>query len=282
MAHPLLDHPAIDVPPDAFLRSAGAVFAEFDRAAQDSGNVSYGVAVAGERFFVKTAGRPDDQRPFLGHAARVGLLRDAARFHAAVSHPAVPPLLHTIESPEGPLLVFRWAEGELLGVRSDRRGDPDSPYQRFRSLPAEVIRRCLDTLYELHAQLGRAGWVASDFYDGCMIYDFSTGSLAVVDLDNYRQGPFRNEMGRMFGSTRFMAPEEFELGAQIDQRTSVFTMGRAALVFLSDGSLDPAPFRGPRALFDVVARACEPEPARRFETLDDFHRAWEGAGVIDD
>ena len=99
MAHPLLDRAVIDRPPDAFLRSVGAVFATF--ATQDSGNVSYGVALAGARFFVKTAGRPDDPRPFLGHAARVGLLRDAVRFHAAVSHPALPPLLHTIESPEG-------------------------------------------------------------------------------------------------------------------------------------------------------------------------------------
>ncbi len=33
-------------------------------------------------------------------------------------------------------------------------------------------------------------------------------------------------MGRMFGSTRFMASEEFELGALIDEQTNVFVMGR--------------------------------------------------------
>jgi hypothetical protein len=32
--------------------------------------------------------------------------------------------------------------------------------------------------------------------------------MQVVDLDNYRDAPFINHMGRMFGSTRFMAPEE--------------------------------------------------------------------------
>ena len=41
----------------------------------------------------------------------------------------------------------------------------------------------------------------------------------------------------MFGSSRFMAPEEFERGALIDERTNVFTMGRTAAVLLADGTL---------------------------------------------
>lgn len=65
-------------------------------------------------------------------------------------------------------------------------------------------------------------------------------------------------MGRMFGSTRFIAPEELQLGALIDERTNVFVMGRTALVLLSDGTLDAEAFRGSRALFQVVARACVP------------------------
>jgi len=46
-----------------------------------------------------------------------------------------------------------------------------------------------------------------------------------------------------------MAPEEFELGALIDERTNVFVMGRTALVFLSDGTLNAEAFRGTRAPF---------------------------------
>lgn len=55
----------------------------------------------------------------------------------------------------------------------------------------------------------------------------------------------------MFGSTRFMAPEEFVVGARIDQRTTVFTMGRTALQFLSHERGYPGPFRGSAAMFDV-------------------------------
>ena len=68
--------------------------------------------------------------------------------------------------------------------------------------------------------------MAVDFYDGAMIYDFTTKALRLIDLDNYRDQSFTNKMGRMFGLTRFMAPEEFELGAIIDEVTNVFTMGR--------------------------------------------------------
>lgn len=84
-------------------------------------------------------------------------------------------------------------------------------------------------------------------------------------------------MGRMFGSSRFMAPEEFERGTLIDQRTTVFTMGRTAAILLSDGTLDRPPFRGSDALHAVVCRACALGPAERFPTLDGFHRAWQAA-----
>jgi serine/threonine protein kinase len=274
MIHPLLDCDVIDQPPDQYLRSVGVVFAEFGSQTQDSGNRSYGVQIGAERYFVKTAGHPTDPRPVLPHGARVALLRNAVGLHAACRHPIVPHLHRVVESPSGPLLVYRWVDGELLGVPRAQRDDPQSPFQRFRRLPAPTICRCLDAIFDLHAQLARAGWLAVDFYDGCLIYDFAAERIAVVDLDMYRAGPFWNDMGRMFGSTRFMAPEEFERGARIDERTNVFTMGRTALIFLSDGTLSAEVFRGSRALFAVVARACNPDRARRFGSLAAFYRAW--------
>jgi serine/threonine-protein kinase len=68
--HPLLSVRSIDDSPESFLRSIGEIFAIFDRATQDSGNLSFGVQVGGERFFVKTAGDPEDEKPFLNHRER--------------------------------------------------------------------------------------------------------------------------------------------------------------------------------------------------------------------
>jgi serine/threonine-protein kinase len=280
MPDALIDRDAIDEPPNQYLRSVGIVFAEFAELTQDSGNVSYGVEIAGNRYFVKTAGRPDDPRPILNHPARMALLRNAIRLGERCHHFTLPRLYRVIESPSGPLLVYQWLDGELLGASRAQRDDPATAFQRFRSLPAATIRACLTDIFELHDEIAGAGWVAVDFYDGCLIYDFASGRLGVVDLDMYREGPFRNEMGRMFGSTRFMAPEEFELGAQIDEQTNVFTMGRTALVFLSDGTLDADAFRGPSALFDVVAKACDPGRSHRFDSMAAFCRAWRAARAV--
>ena len=277
MSHPLLQRPAIDQPPGEYLRSVGAVFAEFGTDTQDSGNVSYGVQVGEAHYFVKTAGLPDDPLPALDHAGRVALLRNAVRLSASVRHPILPELLGVIESPDGPMLVYPWLDGELLGASRAMRDDPRSAFQRFRHLPEPTVRSCLDAVFDLHVHLSAAGWVASDFYDGSLLYHFAAGRLRAIDLDLYHDGPFVNEVGRMFGSTRFMAPEEFERGARIGDQTTVFVMGRTALVFLSDGTLDPDAFRGPRALFDVVARACQPDRARRFASMAAFHRAWRAA-----
>ena len=206
MSHPLLQRPAIDQPPGEYLRTVGVVFAEFGTNMQDSGNISYGVQVGNERYFVKTAGLPLDPLPLLDHAGRVALLWNAARLSASVNHPLLPKLMGIIESPDGPLLVTPWLDGEFL-----------------------------------------------------------------------RRLPFINDMGQMFGSTRFMAPEEFERGALIDEQTTVFVMGRTALIFLSDGTLAPELFRGPRTLFDVVRQACQPIRANRFASMAAFSHAWQAA-----
>ncbi len=244
--------------PGDFLRSIGQVFAVFDERTQDSGNISYGVFAGARRFFVKTAGMPDNSQAHLSHEQRVELLRNAVSFRRSVDHHSLPELLNVIDSPHGPMLVYEWVPGELLGVERSRRADPAAPFQRFRALPFSDLLTGLDVVFDFHRSAAELGWVAVDFYDGAMIYDFATQSMRLIDLDNYRDRPFTNEMGRMFGSTRFMAPEEFELGAIIDEITNVFTMGRVISVFLSDGTLEFTPFRGGRSLYEVMIRACRP------------------------
>jgi hypothetical protein len=60
---------------------------------------------------------------------------------------------------------------------------------------------------------------------------FAARAIHLVDLDGYRP-PYTLDRERQFGSSRFMAPEEWQRGATIDERTTVYTLGRAAFVFL--------------------------------------------------
>jgi len=259
----------IDVQPSTYLEHLGTIFARFVSGTQGSGNISYGVRTAGQRYFVKTAGDPADPKPYLDFNGRVALLRNAAKL-ADVVHPVLPTLHAVIESPGGPMLVYDWREGEHLGTNRD---DPNSAHQRFRALPVEEIVTALDALYDLHARLDAAGWVAGDFYDGSLLYDFEHRRLTVMDLDSYHHGPFRNDMGRMFGSCRFMAPEEFSLGAPIDTRTNAYVLARAALVFLSDTTLDRNAFRGSNAQYAVLQEAT----TTRYPSYTAFHQAWTSA-----
>ena len=274
MRHPLLDRRAIEQTPGEYLSEIGKVYSVFDAQVQDSGNVSYGVQVGQQRFFVKTAGDPNDPRPFLPHEERVALLRNAVRVRRSCSHRALPLLHNVIESAHGPLLVYSWVEGELLHAGRAARQEPQSAMQRFRRLPLPEITKALDVIFELHDELAQAGWIAVDFYDGCLIYDFASQDLHVVDLDMYRDSPFVNEMGRMFGSSRYMAPEEFQRGASIDRRTNVFTMGRTAANLLSDGTLDRSAFRGSDERYEVVRKACSEERSKRYASVGDFYAAW--------
>ncbi|MEM7336291.1 MAG: hypothetical protein AAF490_29695, partial [Chloroflexota bacterium] len=223
MKHPLLGTQKIEQMPEPYLAEHGRIFASFGENTQDSGNISYSVQIGEERFFVKTAGFPNDPKPLLKHPERVALLETAVTISNICSHTALVNLHHVVQSPHGPMLIYEWVAGELIR----------SVMPRFRALAVPEILAVLDVIYDLHVDLAEAGWVALDFYDGCLIYDFDTKVVRVMDLDFYHKRPFINKMGRLFGSSRYMSPEEFELGATIDQRSTVFTMGRTAVNLLS-------------------------------------------------
>ncbi|MDH5675124.1 MAG: hypothetical protein OEZ06_23565 [Myxococcales bacterium] len=273
----LLDAARIDVPPADFLAANAEIFARWGWPTHDSGNVSYGVRAGDARFFVKTAGPANGRHePHFAttHAQRVELLNNAATLAGSLEHPALPALRNVIASPEGPVLVYDFVDGELLYAEGETRDDPSTAYQRFRALPPERIASALDTIYAVHDELAKRGFIACDFYDGSILYDFDRGKLIVCDLDSYGRGAFENAMGRMYGSSRFMAPEEFVRGATIDQRTTVFTLGRTAAVFLSDLTLEREPFRGSDAEHAVVVRACQPVPEQRYASVREFCQAW--------
>jgi serine/threonine protein kinase, bacterial len=275
----LLDTTETATEPVELVRHCGDVVQEFDHRSQDSGNVSWLVQTPGSRYFVKTAGRPGPPpegapTPYFDHAGRVALLRNAVAVAESCDHPALPRLLNVIESPLGPALVYEAVDGELVGTARASRADPTTAYQRFARLPADDLLRVFDSLIDLHASLAQHGWVAVDLYDGCLIVDFSTGALKVVDLDSYRRGPTPNDMGRMFGATRFMAPEEFSLGAPIDQRTTVFTLGRLVHHFGTRLSEELDEFCGPSRLASIVGRATSPDRDDRYADVAEFAGEW--------
>jgi serine/threonine-protein kinase len=78
------------------------------------------------------------------------------------------------------------------------------------------------------------------------------------------------------GSTRFMAPEELTQGAVIDERTTVFDLGRTAAVLLDEGDAEGR-FRGTEAMAAVVAKATRVERAERHASVEAFVAEWRRA-----
>jgi serine/threonine-protein kinase len=207
-------------------------------------------------------------------------LRRGAALNRAVQHPALPHLHNIFGTPAGGLaLVYDWAAGEVLYdytlFRGQRETHPQSPIVRLRALPVERIQAVLAVIYDLHLLLAKEGFIAVDFYDGCLLYDFETHALHIVDLDEYRRGPFTNEVGRLPGSKRFMAPEEFQVGARIDQVTNVFMLGRAAFELLADGSTVEEKWRGTPGQYAAARKAVSEPREARFGSVKEYIEAWD-------
>jgi serine/threonine-protein kinase len=144
---------------------------------------------------------------------------------------------------------------------------------RFRALPTDRVLRAFDRVLDAHLAVESAGQIAVDFYDGALLHDFEGDATHLVDLDEYRPGPFVVEEDRLPGSRRYMAPEEFVRGAVIDTRTTVFTLGRAARLLLDAGDEERA-WRGTPQQLAVIELATEADPDARFANVHTFADAW--------
>ena len=275
---PLLTTLETPLPAVDFLGACGEVFARFGEETQDSGNISYGVDIGGRRFFVKTPGDLGLLHR-LGRSPRPGRSPEERRRPSPVPSPTGPcqPSTTSSRRPTAPCWSTTGSRACCCGSRP-RSGPARAP----PSTGSCTCRRRRSCGPSTRSTRSTAGWWSAagspaTSTTGAVIYDFERHAVHLVDLDNYHLGPFVNEMGRMFGSTRFMAPEEFARGARIDESTTVFTMGRAAAVFF-----EPTGIRR-RGVREVVERACREDPAERYPTMAAFREAWmrarDGAGT---
>jgi ribosomal protein S18 acetylase RimI-like enzyme len=131
--------------------------------------------------------------------------------------------------------------------------------------------------------------VPVDFYDGSMLYDFESDEFHICDIDFYRKMPAVNDMGRMWGSERFMAPEEYELGAPLDEIKAVHNMGTTMYELLCITDKDAYDINhsfdkwsASKALYDVAAKASLVKRDMRYQTLEELSIAWNMAKKAND
>jgi serine/threonine-protein kinase len=249
-----------------FLAASGVgldqAFRRFDR--QDSGSMSYGLEIGSRRWFVKLATTPDARESF----------NRAIRFHEAVEHSSV--VRPVMADTEASALVYPWLEGEVLN-RATIHGSDRSALSTFRRRPVAEILGAITDVLDAHCVIEAHGFVAVDFYDGSMLYDFGARKMHLVDLDEYRPGPFVVPGDRLPGSRSFMAPEEWHQGSTIDARTTVFNLARAIDHLLRS---DAGEWRGPAGVLDLVERATNLEPDARYQSVDASQTAWQDSTIL--
>ena len=254
----------------SFLSRYGKVFKVFDD--QDSGNICFGVRAGEKRYFIKFAGAPT-ARSCVSQEEAVERIRTNVPIYKDLAHPNLTSLIRWEEIGGGCALVFEWADAECMG-----RQYP-ATRERFMALPQEIKMKVFDDILSFHLHVIKQGYIAVDFYNGSIMYDFANGRTIICDIEFYSKTPYTNPIGRMWGSSRFMSPEEFELGAVIDEITNVYTMGATAFALFGDErDRRMARWQLSKAFFAVVNRAVSGERGKRQQSITQLMEEWKAAG----
>lgn len=199
-----------------------------------SGCISFGVQKDNKKYFIKIAGAKTVEAE-ISEQESIDLLKDAVEKYKNIHHRNLIKYIDSFNINEFFAVIFEYADGECLFDHWNfEKYKNDStlitPIQKFKKL--EISKR-LDVVYKLFSFFEtfiNAGYVAVDFYDSSIIYNFEKDEATFCDIDLFRKLPTKNDLGKdYYGTKRLKAPEENELGATIDELTNEFTLG--AIIF---------------------------------------------------
>ncbi|PIE94769.1 protein kinase domain-containing protein [Bacillus fungorum] len=260
-----------------WLLKLGNVFAVFDQ--QDSGNLSFGVEKDGCKKFIKYAGA--HTMAYKGNTNEaIERLKNSVSLYEKLKHDSLIKLIEHFPVQSGYVLIFDWFDGECLHSHwsfppPEKYTNPSSPFYKFKHLCVRERIQSLNSIFSFHVYVEKKNYVAIDFYDGSILYNFHTNETKICDIDLYSKKPYVNKMGRLWGSSRFMSPEEFELNAMIDARTNVFNMGAMAFAILG-GEKDRSfiKWEASKELYKIAFRAVNENRIERYVSVETFYEEW--------
>ncbi|TCJ81842.1 UNVERIFIED_ORG: serine/threonine protein kinase [Bacillus cereus] len=260
-----------------WLTKLGTVFAVFDQ--QDSGNLSFGVEKDGHKKFIKYAGA--NTIAYNGKTSdAIDRLKNSVSLYETLKHESLIQLIEHFPVQSGYVLIFDWFDGECLHSHwsfpsPEKYKNPNSPFYKFKHLSVMERIQSLNSIFSFHTYVEEKNYVAIDFYDGSILYNFHTNETLICDIDLYNKKPYVNTMGRLWGSSRFMSPEEFQLNTMIDARTNVFNMGAMAFALLG-GEKDRSfiKWEASKELYEIAFRAVSENRTERYASVEEFYEEW--------
>lgn len=250
----------------SFMKEYGTVFKIYDD--QDSGNICFGTEKDGQRYFVKFAGAPTEQ--YSGDPAdAIARLKATLPVYSALQHTNLIELVEAKDISGGFAMVFKWATGNCMG-----RMYP-AQHKKFMALPVQDKLNVFADILDFFEYIASQNYVAIDFYDGSIMYDFECGKTTICDIDFFRKQPCINDMGRMWGSPLFQSPEEYQLGAVIDEVTNVYTIGATAFALFGEYNRTRDKWQLSDELFEIAARAVNDDRTKRQQSIRQLIDEWE-------
>lgn len=278
-----------------WIKRYGRVFSVID--ATGSGCISFGVVDNEQKYFIKIAG-VDTVDAEISPEESIRILKNAMNLYQIMKHPNLVELIEHYSISNYYVAVFQWVEGSCLFdhwnfEEYDRTGGQTSPMAMFKKLSNQKKLMAAEDLFTFLETVAANHYVAVDFYDGSLIYNFKTNRITICDIDLFRRQPAFNDIGEDYwGTKRLKAPEEYISGALIDEKTNIFTLGALLFDFFGiySGSEIESRYINNRFLpcplekwtlnkesYFAVLQAVEPNRAKRYKTIYDFHKAFQAA-----
>ena len=224
-----------------------------------------------KKYFIKFAGAPT-ARACVSAGEAVANLKCTEPVYHDLAHPNLIRLIASEEIGDGFAMIFEWSDAECMHPMYPRSR------QKFLQMTLETRYQVFEEILEFHIHAAKKGYVAIDFYDGSIMYDFGRHKTILCDVDFYSKTPYINQRGRLWGSSRFMSPEEYQLGAVIDEVTNVYTMGATAFaLFGNDRDKCIEEWKVSKELFNVAQKAVSKERDKRQQTIEQLLEEWREA-----
>ncbi|MDE7268378.1 MAG: hypothetical protein K2N89_13020, partial [Lachnospiraceae bacterium] len=200
------------------------------------------------------------------------------------------------------VVIFEWADGECLFdhwnfEKYKKYKTLKSPKEKFKELPIDKKLNVADILFSFLQNVNRKGYVAVDFYDGSILYDFITDKTTICDIDLFRKAPVVNDKGmEWYGTKRFKAPEEYIKGSIIDEQTNIFTLGALIFEFFgnyTDNEIKQRYLQNRFApcsysnwqlneeSYKIAIKAVSEDRTQRYKTFEEFFDDWKKAKARD-
>jgi len=258
----------------SFLKEYGKVFKVFDN--QDSGCICFGVSDGKNKYFIKFAGVKTMRHHQHSHIPdAIDRLKAAVPKYIEMAHPLLIRFIEAKEASGGYMSVFDWFDGESFSV------EIPALHEKYLALPTDKKLSIYERILQFHKHVAECNYVAVDFNDYSVLYNFDTDELRICDIDFYAKQPYINGFGKSLGDYMLMSPEEQRVAGVLDEITNVYRMGATAFMLFSNYDRSPEAWTLSKVLYDVVKKAVNDERDQRQQSIEELINEWNAVKAVE-